>query len=89
LAWTRYELRFSLIRNPDRSRTALKMAVLRADADAERDVDFMRKPKDCRGGNEEAVRIILADPERHAGLPLEWAPGEPNGRPQRPQPCDA
>jgi hypothetical protein len=33
----------------------------------------MAKPKDRRGGNEEAARIILADPERYAGLPLEWA----------------
>jgi hypothetical protein len=31
----------------------------------------MANPKDCRGGNEEAAHIILADPERYAGLPLE------------------
>ena len=31
-----------------------------------------RKP-DYDKGNLEAARIILADPERYAGLPLEWA----------------
>jgi hypothetical protein len=34
--------------------------------------EFSRKhmPQRC---NEEAARIILADAERYAGLPLEWA----------------
>jgi hypothetical protein len=30
----------------------------------------MAKAKDRSGGNEEAVRIILPDPKRYAGLPL-------------------
>jgi hypothetical protein len=31
------------------------------------------KTKVFHSGNEEAARIILADPKRYAGLPLEWA----------------
>jgi hypothetical protein len=33
----------------------------------------MAKAKAFHGGNKEAACIILADPERYAGLPLEWA----------------
>jgi hypothetical protein len=33
----------------------------------------MAKRKHQSGGNEEAARIILADPQWYAGLPLEWA----------------
>jgi hypothetical protein len=33
----------------------------------------MARPKNYCRGNEEAARIILADPERYAGLALKWA----------------
>jgi hypothetical protein len=33
----------------------------------------MPKRTDYDRGNEDAARIILADPERYDGLPLQWA----------------
>jgi hypothetical protein len=33
----------------------------------------VKGPQRWTEGNEQAARIILADPERYAGLPLIWA----------------